>query len=167
MSARPAGAKILERAEVVRRLGPGRSFSLVFTNGCFDLLHAGHVDCLERSRRLGDALVVAVNTDASVRRLGKGPGRPLVGQDARALVVAALECVDCVTLFDEDTPEELIGELQPDVLVKGGDYALDEVVGAHAVTARGGRVVIMPFVPGHSTSALVERIRGFGEHGKP
>ena len=167
MSARRAGGKILDRAGVVGLLGPGRSLRLVFTNGCFDLLHAGHVDCLERARRLGDALLVAVNTDASVRRLGKGGDRPLVGQDARAAVVAALECVDWVTLFDEDTPADLIAELQPDFLVKGGDYTADELPGAGAVRARGGRVVIVPLLPGHSTSALVERIRGSGADAGP
>ena len=157
---RPAAAKILTRAEAVERLGPGRSFRLVFTNGCFDLLHAGHVACLERARALGDALLVAVNTDESVRRLGKGPGSPFVGQDARAAVVAALECVDRVTLFAGRTPERLIAEVRPDVLVKGGDYAPAEVAGAASVTASGGRVVIVPLLPGHSTSGLVARIRG-------
>lgn len=167
MSFRRAGAKILGRAEAAERLGPGRSFSLVFTNGCFDLLHPGHVDCLERARRLGDALLVAVNTDASVRRLGKGPGRPFASQDARVTVVAALECVDWVTTFDEDTPKRLIAELQPDVLVKGGDYSPDQVAGAGTVSARGGRVVIAPFVPGHSTNNLVRRIRGPRAGGGP
>ncbi|MDE0082264.1 MAG: D-glycero-beta-D-manno-heptose 1-phosphate adenylyltransferase [Gammaproteobacteria bacterium] len=156
---RAAGEKILERAEVVERLGPGRSFRLVFTNGCFDLLHPGHVDCLERARRLGDALLVAVNTDRSVRGLGKGPGRPLVDQDVRARMVAALGCVDWVTLFDEETPEQLIAEVRPDVLVKGGDYSEEDVAGAEVVRGGGGRVVIMPLVPGFSTSALVRRIR--------
>ena len=148
MSPRFGEGKILDRAEAVTRLGPGRSLRLVFTNGCFDLLHAGHVDCLERARRLG-----------------KGRDRPLVGQDARAAVVAALECVDWVTLFDEDTPADLIAELRPDFLVKGGDYTAGELPGAEAVRARGGRVVIVPLVPGHSTSALVERIRGGGVDG--
>lgn len=163
MKVRASGDKILGPSEVTERLGPGRCFSLVFTNGCFDLLHPGHVDCLERARRLGDALLVAVNTDASVRRLDKGPGRPLVGQDARATMVAALGCVDWVTLFEEDTPAELIAALEPDVLVKGGDYSPDEVAGARAVSAAGGRVVIVPLLPGHSTSALVKRIRGPAE----
>lgn len=159
MNPRPPADKILTRAEAVKRLGPGRPFRLVFTNGCFDLLHPGHVDCLERARRLGDALLVAVNTDRSVRRLGKGPDRPLMGQDARARLVAALECVDRVTLFDEETPEALIAEVQPDVLVKGGDYSEDEVIGAEVVRTQGGRVVILPRVPGYSTSALARRIR--------
>ena len=160
MNPRTANEKILDRAEIVKRLGPGRPFRLVFTNGCFDLLHPGHVDCLERARRLGDALLVAVNTDRSVRSLGKGPGRPLMDENARATMVAALECVDWVTLFDEETPEALIAEARPDVLVKGGDYSEDEVVGAELVRAGGGRVVIAPLVPGYSTSARARRIRG-------
>lgn len=159
MKVRAAREKIINRAEVVEQLGPGRSFRLVFTNGCFDLLHPGHADCLERARRLGDALLVAVNTDRSVRGLGKGPGRPLVDQDARAMMVAALGCVDWVTLFDEETPETLIAEVRPDVLVKGGDYSEEEVAGAEVVRASGGEVVIVPLLPGYSTSALVRRIR--------
>ncbi len=159
MKTRNAAGKVLGRAQVVERLGPGRSFRLVFTNGCFDLLHPGHVDCLERARQLGDALLVAVNTDRSVRGLGKGQGRPLVDQDARARVVAGLGCVDWVTLFDEETPERLIAEVRPDVLVKGGDYVEDEVAGAAVVRGDGGEVVIVPLVPGYSTSALVRRIR--------
>lgn len=157
---RDPASKVVARDEAVKRAGPGRSFRLVLTNGCFDLLHRGHVACLDRARRMGDALLVAVNSDASVRRLDKGPGRPVAGERDRAEVVAGLECVDLVTLFDEDTPEELIAELQPDVLVKGGDYAEEEVAGAAEVRARGGRVVIVPLLPGRSTSALVERIRG-------
>ena len=160
---RTPASKVLERRDALRVAGPGRSFRLVFTNGCFDVLHRGHLQCLAEARRLGDALLVAINTDASVRRLGKGPERPLVDERSRAEVVAALECVDIVTLFDEDTPRELIAELQPDVLVKGGDYAEDEVAGAGTVRQRGGRVVIVPRVPGHSTSGLVERIRGRSE----
>ena len=142
----------------MRRAGPGRAFRLVFTNGCFDLLHPGHVECLSRARELGDVLLVAVNSDASVRRLGKGPGRPLVDERSRAEVVAALECVDLVTVFDEDTPREVVAALQPDVLVKGGDYSEEEVAGARTVRASGGEVVIVPLLPGHSTSRLVERM---------
>jgi len=152
--------KILGRAEAMRLAGPERAFRLVVTNGCFDLLHPGHVECLDQARRLGDALLVAINTDESVRRLQKGPGRPLVGQQARATVVAALECVDWVTFFDDETPESLVAELQPDVLVKGGDYVGEEVAGGETVRASGGRVVIVPLKGGHSTSALVRRIRG-------
>ncbi len=157
---RPPASKVLSRAELVERAGPGRSFRLVFTNGCFDLLHAGHVACLNEARALGDRLVVAVNTDASMRRLGKGPERPLVGEGSRALVVAALECVDFVTLFDEDTPRALVAAVLPDVLVKGGDYRADEVAGAGAVRGAGGRVAIVPLLPGHSTRALIAKVRG-------
>lgn len=157
---RSPAAKILPRAEAVRRAGPGRSFRLVFTNGCFDVLHRGHVECLVQARALGDALLVAINTDESVGRLGKGPGRPLVTEDDRAMVLAALECVDWVTSFHEDTPEALVAELEPDVLVKGGDYTVGEVAGAAAVRDRGGRVVIVPLVAGYSTSGLVRRLKG-------
>jgi rfaE bifunctional protein nucleotidyltransferase chain/domain len=132
---------------------------VVFTNGVFDLLHPGHVELLEAARREGDALIVGLNTDASARRLGKGPGRPVANERARACVLAGLAAVDCVVLFDEDTPLELIRALAPDILVKGADYARDRIVGAEWVEARGGRVVRVPVVPGYSTTALVERLR--------
>ncbi len=132
---------------------------MVFTNGVFDLLHAGHIHVLESARALGDALIVGVNTDASVRRLEKGAERPIVAAADRARVLAALACVDRVVLFDEDTPAQLIAALQPDVLVKGGDYSPDTVVGADTVRARGGRVVIIPLLPDRSTTRLVERLR--------
>ena len=157
---RSPASKLRSRAEAVRCAGPGRSFRLVVTNGSFDLLHPGHVECLDQARLLGDALLVAINTDESVRRLGKSADRPIVGQDARATVVAALECVDWVTFFDEETPASLIAELRPDVLVKGGDYVEEDVAGGATVRARGGRIVIVPLVGGHSTSELVRRIRG-------
>jgi D-beta-D-heptose 7-phosphate kinase/D-beta-D-heptose 1-phosphate adenosyltransferase len=131
---------------------------VVFTNGVFDLLHVGHLDVLAAARAEGDALVVGVNSDASVRRL-KGPERPVHGQGDRARLLAALECVDVVVIFAEDTPGELVRALQPDVIVKGGDYAPDTVVGAEVVRARGGRVVIVPITPGHSTTATIERAR--------
>jgi D-beta-D-heptose 7-phosphate kinase/D-beta-D-heptose 1-phosphate adenosyltransferase len=153
----PLGS-ILERDELVSRWGRPRSGTLVFTNGCFDILHRGHVAYLTQARGLGDHLIVGVNTDASVRRL-KGQGRPVVEQEDRAYVLAALECVDAVTLFDEDTPAELIAALQPDVLVKGGDYEPDRVVGRDVVEAHGGHVVIIPFVSGRSTTDIVTRIR--------
>ncbi len=152
----------MSRREAEADFGPGRPFRLVFTNGCFDLLHAGHVECLDQARRMGDALVVGVNSDASARRLGKGRGRPFVGQSDRAALVAALESVDCVTLFDEDTPAALVAALQPDVLVKGGDYDAGAVAGRRAVESRGGIVATVPLVPGRSSSALVERIRRSG-----
>jgi rfaE bifunctional protein nucleotidyltransferase chain/domain len=135
---------------------------VVFTNGVFDLLHAGHVAVLEAGRAEGAALVVGINSDASVRRLGKSGDRPLVPQDERARVVAALACVDCVVLFDEDTPLALIRRLRPDVLVKGADYARAAIVGADEVEAWGGRVVRVPLSPGHSTTELLARIRAGG-----
>ena len=152
--------KILTRDELLRRLGPPRSQRLVFTNGCFDLLHRGHVAYLNTARGLGEILVVGVNTDASVRRLGKGGARPLVPEQDRAYVLASLACVDVVSRFDEDTPQALIAALLPDVLVKGGDYTAEEVVGRGEVEAAGGRVELIPFVEGYSTTALVQRIRG-------
>jgi D-beta-D-heptose 7-phosphate kinase/D-beta-D-heptose 1-phosphate adenosyltransferase len=130
---------------------------VVFTNGVFDLLHRGHVEYLEEARALGDRLVVGLNTDASVRRL-KGSRRPLVPETERAVVLAALECVDLVVPFEDDTPAKLIEAVTPEVLVKGGDYRPDQIVGREWVEAHGGRVVAVPYRPGLSTSALVERI---------
>jgi D-glycero-beta-D-manno-heptose 1-phosphate adenylyltransferase len=151
-------SKVRSAAEAViwRRSVSG---PVVFTNGVFDLLHPGHVELLESARAEGAALVVGVNSDASVRRLGKGADRPLAGQDARSRVLAGLAAVDCVVLFDDDTPQALIEALAPDVLVKGADYARDAIVGADWVEARGGRVVRVPLVPGFSTTSLVERLR--------
>jgi D-beta-D-heptose 7-phosphate kinase/D-beta-D-heptose 1-phosphate adenosyltransferase len=149
------------RAEAWRRAGR----RVVFTNGCFDLLHAGHLDLLHRSAALGDVLVVAINSDASVRRL-KGPDRPLVPEGERAAMLAALDCVDAVTVFDEDTPLEAIRCVRPDVLVKGQDYKLGEVVGRDLVESWGGRVELLPLVPDRSTSSLVERIRGAAGGGR-
>jgi len=131
----------------------------VFTNGVFDLLHTGHVVLLEAARAEGAALVVGVNTDASVRRLGKGAGRPLVPEGERARLLAALTAVDCVVLFDEDTPLALIDHLRPDVLVKGADYAREAIVGAAEVEGWGGRVVRVPLVAGKSTTDLVRKLR--------
>jgi D-beta-D-heptose 7-phosphate kinase/D-beta-D-heptose 1-phosphate adenosyltransferase len=132
---------------------------VVFTNGCFDLVHAGHVRYLRDARAFGDLLVVGLNSDASVRRLGKGPERPILGEGERAEILAALESVDYVTLFDEDTPLELVRALRPDVLVKGGDWAPDEVAGADVVRESGGRVEIVRYHPGLSTTEIVRRIR--------
>lgn len=155
-------AKIISRADAARWVQAlqAQGKKIVFTNGCFDLLHPGHVQYLEKARSLGDALIVAVNTDASVRRLNKSANRPLNPEGDRARVLAALASVDRVVLFSEDTPQEIISELQPDVLVKGGDYRFDEIVGREVVLARGGRVEVVPFVPGYSTTDLVARIRG-------
>ena len=153
------GRKILARATLARTInrlrGGGRR--IVFTNGCFDLLHAGHVRLLERARSLGDVLVVGLNSDRSVRAL-KGRGRPVVGQQDRALVLAALASVDYVTIFDEPTPYELIARLTPDVLVKGGDWSARAIVGRDLVERRGGRVVRLPLVPGRSTTGLLQRL---------
>ena len=135
---------------------PGR---VVFTNGVFDLLHPGHVDVLVGARVRGDVLVVGLNSDASVKRL-KGPDRPVRSEGERAYVLAALEAVDAVTLFEQDTPLQLVQLLQPDVIVKGGDYSPDTVVGADDVRARGGEVVIIPLTPGHSTTSTIDRLRG-------
>ncbi|MCR4680405.1 MAG: D-glycero-beta-D-manno-heptose 1-phosphate adenylyltransferase [Bacteroidales bacterium] len=130
---------------------------VVFTNGCFDILHSGHVTYLAQARQMGDLLVVGLNSDASVRRL-KGQERPVNSQDARALVLAALEIVDYVAIFDEDTPYNLIAKVQPDVLVKGGDYQVDNIVGADIVRARGGKVLTVPLVPGFSTTSIIDKI---------
>lgn len=135
------------------------SAPVVFTNGVFDLVHPGHVALLEAARAVGGSLIVAVNSDASARSLAKGPGRPVMSAEARARVLAAFAAVDCVVVFDEPTPAAVIEQLRPDVLVKGGDYDPATVVGADTVTARGGRVVIVPLVPDQSTTRIVERLR--------
>ncbi len=154
----PEAAKMFDRAglvaEVRRRRDAGQS--IVFTNGCFDLLHVGHVRLLRQAAALGDFLIVGLNSDASVRRL-KGPSRPLNPEDARAELLAALECVGAVTVFEEDTPLALIEVVLPDVLVKGGDYRPEGVVGREEVEAGGGKLVLIPLVEGHSTTSLVQR----------
>ena len=130
---------------------------IVFTNGCFDVLHFGHVHYLLQAKELGDILVVGLNSDDSVRRL-KGPTRPINGEKERAFVLAALSCVDYVVVFEEDTPKELIETVRPDVLVKGGDYALDQIVGADFVTRNGGIVTTLPFVEGFSSTRIIEKL---------
>ena len=132
--------------------------TVVFTNGVFDLLHVGHLRYLQQARGFGDALIVGVNSDRSVRQ-NKGPGRPITAQAERAEVLAALACVDAVVIFDEETPRSLIMAIEPDVLVKGADWAEDAIVGRDIVEARGGRVVRVPVEPGHSTTKIVDRIR--------
>lgn len=131
---------------------------VVFTNGCFDLLHPGHIRSLEQARGLGDALIVGLNSDASVKQL-KGKGRPVLPESERAEILAALESVDAVVIFDELTPREVIARLLPDVLVKGGDWPDDQIVGREEVEAAGGRVVSIPVVPGYSTSDILRKIR--------
>ena len=152
--------KIVSQEELIqvtaREKRAGRR--VVFTNGCFDLLHPGHVRCLADARALGDILIVAVNSDRSVRG-NKGPERPLVGEQDRAEVLAALVSVDYVTIFDEPTPRELISRVLPSVLVKGADWALDQVAGREEVEAAGGRVVSIPLAPGYSTTNILQRIR--------
>jgi rfaE bifunctional protein nucleotidyltransferase chain/domain len=143
-------------------LGKVRAWQLagkkvVFSNGCFDILHAGHVAYLTEARKLGDVLVIGLNSDASVRRL-KGPGRPVCSESDRAAVLSALEVVDALTLFDEDTPEELIGSLLPDILVKGADWEVDRIAGARAVIDHGGAVLTIPLLEGRSTSGIIEKV---------
>jgi len=153
--------RIFDRISAARMVNVWRlkSDRIVFTNGCFDILHRGHVEYLQEAAALGDRLVVGVNSDASVRRLGKGVDRPLNDQDSRAKVLAALRCVDAVVIFDEDTPLELITAVQPDVVAKGGDWKPEQIVGADVVNARGGEVRSLKLVDGFSTTALVEKIR--------
>jgi D-beta-D-heptose 7-phosphate kinase/D-beta-D-heptose 1-phosphate adenosyltransferase len=151
---------VLSRTEAIRavRKAHRRGERVVFTNGCFDVLHVGHVRSLEQAHGLGDRLIVAVNSDASVRRL-KGAGRPVVPARQRVEVLAALACVDWVVVFRDDTPRSLIRALRPDVLAKGGDWSLDAIVGADDVRSWGGRVVRLRQVPGARTSQIVERLR--------
>ncbi|NOX53215.1 MAG: D-glycero-beta-D-manno-heptose 1-phosphate adenylyltransferase, partial [Planctomycetes bacterium] len=148
--------QLARHVEARRRLG----HRIVLTNGCFDLLHAGHVTYLEQAAREGDCLIVAINSDSSVRRLGKEPGRPIFDQQTRAAMLAALEAVDYVTIFDETTPHAVIERIRPDLLVKGGTYSQDEIVGRELVEAYGGQVKPLGLVPGISTTAIVKRIRG-------
>lgn len=150
--------KIVGRRDAAAAVA-GLPHPVVFTNGVFDVLHRGHVTYLARARALGASLVVALNTDASARRLGKGPDRPLNGEEDRAVMMAALESVSLVTWFDEDTPLEVIGELRPDILVKGADYDMSRLPEAQLVQSWGGRAQAIDFVDGYSTTALVRRIR--------
>ena len=154
-------SKVKQRQELAALLQSHRQAGkrIVFTNGCFDLMHVGHTRYLQAAKDLGDLLVVAVNSDASVRSLNKAPDRPIVSEAQRAEVVAALGCVDYVILFNEPDPQSLIAALQPDVLVKGGDWAVERIVGREVVEARGGVVRTIPLVPGVSTTSLIQRIR--------
>jgi rfaE bifunctional protein nucleotidyltransferase chain/domain len=150
--------KICSRFKIAERLATLPK-PLVFTNGVFDVLHRGHVAYLEQARALGACLLVALNTDASARRLGKGPERPLNREEDRAMLIAALGMVDCVTWFDEDTPEKLIGEVRPDILVKGGDYDMRKLPETVLVESWGGKALALPFSDGYSTTALVKKIQ--------
>ena len=153
--------KIFNRESLARECNGWRvkNKKIVFTNGCFDILHHGHLDLLARAASLGNILIVGLNTDSSVRGL-KGPSRPVTHEQDRAFQVASLLCTDAVCLFDEETPEELIKLIKPDVLVKGGDYTIDKIVGADFVQKNGGDVHIIPFVDGYSTTSLISRIKG-------
>lgn len=154
--------KVWSLAEAVRRVQAWQAEGkrVVTSNGCFDLLHVGHLRTLRTAREQGDALVVLLNSDASVRSLGKGPTRPLVTEDERAELLAGLECVDGVLIFGESTPLEVLAALRPDVHVKGGDYRVDELPETAVVESWGGRVMVTPLVPGKSTSALERLLRG-------
>ena len=152
--------RIYSREQLAREcnIWRGAGKKIVFTNGCFDILHHGHLDLLARAAGEGNILILGLNTDASVRRL-KGPERPVTNEQDRAFQTASLLCVDAVCLFDEDTPEELIKALKPDVLVKGGDYTIDKIVGADFVQQNGGHVAIIPFVEGYSTTSIISKIK--------
>ena len=153
--------KLLSQEDLLSKLSVERAEGkhIVFTNGCFDLMHIGHTRYLQAAKALGDVLVVGVNSDASVRTLNKAPDRPIVPEAQRAEVLAALGCVDFVVMFDESDPLQLITAIQPDVLVKGGDWTIDRIVGRDIVEARGGAVKTIPLVPGLSTTGLLQRIR--------
>ena len=152
--------KILTYRELKNQLAVWRfqDKKIVFTNGCFDLLHMGHIDYLSKAKDQGDILIIGLNTDDSVRRL-KGNSRPLTDEHSRAVILASLGFVDAVTLFDDDTPYELIKQVQPDVLVKGSDYRAEDVVGYDVVTAKGGEVITIDLVEGYSTTALIQKIK--------
>ena len=150
-------ADIEEAVAKLEKIRAGKK--VVFTNGCFDLLHAGHVHLLTSARAMGDLLVIGVNDDESVRRLGKSPGRPLNPLSERMYVLAALECVDLVAPFSEDTPAKIIEAVRPDVLVKGGDWPVDKIVGRDFVESRGGKVLSLPLLPGYSTTRIIEEIK--------
>lgn len=155
--------KIYSREDLIKQVARWRFLgkSISFTNGCFDILHTGHISSLSEAAKEGDILIVGLNTDASTKRL-KGNERPVNNENGRALLLASLAVVDAVSLFDEDTPYELITAIMPDVIVKGGDYTLDQMIGAKEIIANGGRVVINPIVEGFSTTGIIDKIRKLG-----
>lgn len=159
----PAHSKVVSLEPLLEHLGQLKSEGkkIVFTNGCFDIIHPGHVDLLERAKALGDVLVLGLNTDASVKRQGKGEDRPITSYEARAFVLAHLASIDFVTSFDTDTPYDLIAAIQPDVLVKGGDWKPESIVGKDVVEKNGGKVLALPLIPGFSTTRLIEKIRSY------
>ncbi|MEM6629284.1 MAG: D-glycero-beta-D-manno-heptose 1-phosphate adenylyltransferase [Bacteroidota bacterium] len=152
--------KVLSLPSLIKKITSWRvnGAILVFTNGCFDILHSGHISYLESARKLGDKLIIGVNSDASVARL-KGPSRPIQSEGSRARILAALECVEAVVLFEEDTPLDLIRAILPDILVKGGDYAIEEIVGHEVVIENGGEVRSLQFIEGASTTDIIQKIR--------
>jgi D-beta-D-heptose 7-phosphate kinase/D-beta-D-heptose 1-phosphate adenosyltransferase len=154
----PGKLKSLEELKSIALLAKARGQKIVFTNGCFDILHSGHLHVLRQAKALGDLLIVAVNSDASVKQL-KGPARPVISEAGRSELIAALEMVDYVTLFDETDPHRLIEEIQPDILAKGGDWSGDQIVGADIVERSGGKVVAIPYLKGFSTTEIIERVR--------
>lgn len=153
-------SKIIDRRDLTSLLTYWRfkDLKIVFTNGCFDILHLGHIDYLSKARELGDILVLGLNTDNSVRRL-KGENRPVNGEEARAMILASLSCIDAVVLFDEETPYSLIDLVKPDILVKGSDYQPHEIVGYDIVTASGGSIETIPFLEGYSTTGIIEKLK--------
>lgn len=153
-------SKIVTKENALRSINAAKQSGkkIVFTNGCFDIIHPGHVDYLSQARDLGDLLILGLNTDNSVKRLNKAPNRPINKELERAMVLAALGCIDIIVLFDEETPYDLINFLKPDVLVKGNDYKAEEIVGYDIVTANGGKVITIPFLDGFSTTNLIKRI---------
>ena len=154
----PGKLKSVEELKSIASQAKARGQKVVFTNGCFDILHRGHLHVLREAKALGDLLIVAVNSDGSVKRL-KGPSRPVIGEAGRSELIAALEMVDYVTLFAETDPRRLIEEIQPDILAKGGDWRRDQVVGADIVERNGGKVAVIPYLKGFSTTEIIERVR--------
>ena len=155
--------KIKSLSELKRTVGKlkKKGSKIVFTNGCFDILHPGHIYYLKEAKKKGDILILGLNSDSSVRKL-KGKGRPLIPERERAEILSHFEFIDYITIFDEDTPERLIKEILPDVLVKGGDYKKEEVAGGKFVAEKGGKVIIIPFLKGHSTTKLIKKIKRIG-----
>lgn len=159
-------SKIFQREQLIKQINTWRFLNrtIVFTNGCFDILHLGHIEYLMKASDLGNKLIVGINTDASVKRLGKGKNRPIQDQESRAMIMASLLFVDAIILFDEDTPYELIKAIEPDVLVKGGDWTVETVAGNDIVKAKGGETIILDLLEGYSTTAIEKKILHSGTH---
>jgi rfaE bifunctional protein nucleotidyltransferase chain/domain len=157
-------SKIIGREELLRKLAVWRfkDQTIVFTNGCFDILHKGHATYLAEAAALGDVLIVGLNSDSSVKKLGKGANRPIQDEESRAFILASFHYISNIIIFEEDTPLELIKTIQPDVLVKGGDWKPEQIAGYDVVMAKGGKVVVLDFIPGFSTSSIVQKIKDNG-----